>query len=185
MKIYTKTGDKGDTSLYGGNRVSKSSAIIDAIGNVDELNASLGLIISTISTSIEFHNIGELLLTIQNHLFVVGGDLASPYGINPKLKQVRIDNAEVTFIEKNIDEIEEELKVLRNFILPGGSQTGAMLHLSRSICRRAERSVVYAYKENKLNPILINYLNRLSDLLFVLARFTNNKQNIPEKSWTI
>jgi len=111
--------------------------------------------------------------------------LASPFDINQKLKQVRISEVEVEYLEENIDNIEKKLETLRNFILPGGSEIGAILHLSRSICRRAERSVVYANEENKLNPILIIYLNRLSDLLFVLARFTNKKQNIPEKSWII
>ncbi|MCA9379958.1 cob(I)yrinic acid a,c-diamide adenosyltransferase [Candidatus Dojkabacteria bacterium] len=185
MKIYTKTGDKGETSLYGGSRVAKSSAIIDAIGNVDELNASMGLIISKISATQKLESIHKILLKIQNHLFIVGGDLASPYEINPKLKEVRISESEVIFLEKNIDKIEKKLDPLRNFILPGGSEIGAMLHLSRSICRRAERSVVYANEDYKLNPILINYLNRLSDLLFVLARFANKRQNLTEQSWTL
>ncbi|HRN86424.1 MAG TPA: cob(I)yrinic acid a,c-diamide adenosyltransferase [Candidatus Dojkabacteria bacterium] len=185
MKIYTKTGDKGETSLYGGTRVAKDSAIIDAIGNVDELNASIGLAISKIPSLKKYAEIQKILLEIQYHLFKVGGDLASPFDINQKLKQVRISEVEVEYLEENIDNIEKKLETLRNFILPGGSEIGAILHLSRSICRRAERSVVYANEENKLNPILIIYLNRLSDLLFVLARFTNKKQNIPEKSWII
>ena len=185
MKIYTKTGDKGETSLYGGTRVSKNSTIIDAIGNIDELNASLGFVISKIPSIKNYDGVKNILLEIQNHLFVVGGDLASPYGINQKLKQVRISDVEVSFLEVSIDNIEKELEILRNFILPGGSEVGSFLHLSRSICRRAERSVVYANEENKLNPVLLIYINRLSDLLFVLARYTNKKQNIPEKSWIL
>lgn len=185
MKIYTKTGDSGETSLYGGSRVSKSSSIMEAIGNVDELNASIGLIISKVSKDNELEKIKVILLEIQNQLFVIGGDLASPIGINKNLKNVRIKEKDVDFLERTIDELDDELEPLRNFILPGGSEMGSLLHLTRSICRRAERSVVYSNEDNNLNPLLIIYLNRLSDLLFIIARFTNKIHKIPEKSWTI
>lgn len=185
MKIYTKTGDKGETSLYGGSRVSKSSEIIEAIGNVDELNASLGVIISRLSSLKNFKDIEKLLIEIQKQLFVVGGDLASPSNINRRLKVVRIKDTDVKLLEESIDNTESQNTPLSNFILPGGSEVGALLHHTRSICRRAERSVVYANTENNLNPLLINYLNRLSDLLFVLARLINKRQNIEEHSWII
>lgn len=184
MKIYTKTGDKGETSLYGGSRVKKSSVIIDAIGTVDELNTSIGLIISKLPQK-KFIDVNKLLNTIQKQLFIVGGDLASPTNLNTKLKQVRINQDNVEYLEKFIDSTDSELEPLRNFILPGGSEIGAMVHHSRSICRRAERSVVYANKQEELNPILINYLNRLSDLLFVLARYINKELKIPEQPWIV
>lgn len=180
MKIYTRTGDKGETSLYGGTRVGKNSPLIDAIGTVDELNASIGLVISLIS-ELKFSEEEKLLKRIQEQLFVLGADLASPANIHKNLKNVRIKQSDITFIERQIDKFDAKLPKMTNFILPGGSEIGASLHLARAICRRAERSVVYANS----GLLCRKYLNRLADLLFVLARSVNDKLNVPEIPWLI
>ena len=172
MKIYTKTGDAGETSLYGGSRVPKSHLRIEAIGAVDELNAYLGVL-----------DMGELT-RIQNELFTLGADLATPADTNSKLKILRIDAACVALLEKEIDAWTEKLPQLTNFILPGGSKVAAQLHLARAICRRAERSVVrLAEIDAKLNKNILKYLNRLSDWLFVLARKVNADAGVAENIW--
>lgn len=179
MKIYTKTGDQGETGLYGGKRVAKHSEVIDAIGNVDELNALLGVIISKLNKD----EIEILLETVQKDLFVVGADLATPKDVNEKLKVVRLKHSSVEFLENNIDNLEKELPGMKFFILPGGSETGSLLHLARAVCRRAERSVVYAHTKEEINSNILKYINRLSDLLFIVGRYVNKSEKFQEQSW--
>ena len=177
MKIYTKKGDSGQTSLFGGQRVSKSSMRIEAYGTVDELNSILGVAIS--------HGVanrsGELLAEIQKQLFVLGSDLATPP--SKKLKIDRIGESEITFLEHAIDELEEHLEPLIKFILPGGSPSGANLHVGRTVCRRAERLAVECAKQDEISEFAIKYLNRLSDFLFVLARYENKQAGNEETKW--
>lgn len=182
MRIYTRTGDKGETALYGGQRVSKTSVRIEAIGQVDELNASIGLVITKLPEK-EFKDLKDLLVKIQNDVFVCGGDLATPSESSPRLKRVQITIDSVKFLEEKIDFYNSNLPSINKFILPGGSELGALLHESRAICRRAERSVVYAMEHEEINQNCQIYLNRLSDLFFVLARFVNQKLGIEEHLW--
>lgn len=177
MKIYTKKGDSGETSLFGGQRVSKSSLRIEAYGTVDELNSVIG-----VATS---HGVDsrskELLDEIQIQLFVLGSDLATPP--SKKLKIDRIGESDIIFLEQAIDELEEHLEPLKSFILPGGSPAGATLHVGRTVCRRAERLAVECSKEDEISDAAIKYLNRLSDFLFVLARFENKQSGSEETKW--
>lgn len=180
MKIYTKTGDKGETGLFGGERVSKDSLRISAYGTIDELNSFIGLAI----TEIKDIGIKENLLKIQNQLFVVGSDLATPK--NEKSNKLNIKRTPASFytdIEKMIDEYDGQLEELRNFILPGGSKGAALLHVCRTICRRAEREVVALKNSVTIGENIIIFLNRLSDLLFVLSRFENKVSNHPDTIW--
>lgn len=180
MKIYTKTGDKGETSLFGGERVSKSSTRLEAYGTIDELNAFIGLAV----TESKSERVKSVLLNLQSKLFVVGADLATPD--TEKNKKLNIERTPAEFYkeaEKQIDNFENELKVLKSFILPGGSKSAAYLHICRTIARRAERTVVALNNEVKLGDNIIIFLNRLSDLFFVLARFENKMSNIPDTPW--
>ncbi|HED05807.1 MAG TPA: cob(I)yrinic acid a,c-diamide adenosyltransferase [Ignavibacteria bacterium] len=180
MKIYTKTGDKGETGLFGGVRISKSSERIDAYGTIDELNSFIGLTI----TEIKDEEILILLEKIQNQLFSTGSDLSTPYNLkNRKLNIVRVQESYSEEIEKEIDKFEEKLLPLKNFILPGGTKSAAFLHVCRTICRRAERKAVSLSKREKVNNNIITYLNRLSDLFFVLSRYENKIANIPDVIW--
>jgi cob(I)alamin adenosyltransferase len=177
MKIYTKKGDKGNTSLFGGTRVPKSSARIEAYGTVDELNSMVGLASS--------HGLTEqgiqLIRKVQEDLFVLGADLATPPSSDTRIR--RIDEGAIKLLEKAIDVLEEKLEPLKNFILPGGSRQGAALHMARTVCRRAERATVACGNTEEISDLTIKYLNRLSDFLFVLARFENKKADEPEKTW--
>jgi len=178
MKIYTKTGDNGETSLFGGKRVSKDNVRIEAYGTVDELNALIGVAISeTTDKSAE-----EVLRKIQNDLFVLGGDLAAPVNGN-KSKIPRTTDEMVKNLENKIDTYENKIPELKNFILPGGSKVSALLHLSRTVCRRAERRVINLSNVEQINFEVVKYLNRLSDLLFVLARFENSVNDVPDDKW--
>ncbi|MDZ7690373.1 MAG: cob(I)yrinic acid a,c-diamide adenosyltransferase [Balneolaceae bacterium] len=177
MKIYTKRGDKGDTSLYGGARVSKSSARIKAYGTVDELNSWLGLALEY-TRSEKAKNVLE---EIQKHLFILGADLATPPDAKTRIS--RIEETHVVFLENAIDEMSEELPELKNFILPGGAESGSRLHVARTICRRAERAVVECSNHEQVSDVALKYLNRLSDLLFVAARFENKNAGTPETTW--
>jgi cob(I)alamin adenosyltransferase len=174
-KIYTKAGDSGQTSLGDGKRVSKNSIRISSYGTVDELNAILGIVSIYCSKKIK-----KIILQIQNDLFDLGADLCIPDGQENKrnkVKRIKISNKQVTRLEKVIDEINKELEPLNSFILPGGVLSAAYLHHSRTVTRRAERLVVQLDSSNKgsINKNIIKYLNRLSDLLFVLARYENKK----------
>jgi len=167
-KIYTRTGDKGSTLLGNGKRVEKNSLRVDAYGSVDEANATIGLSILRTTAKIK-----KILHLIQNDLFDLGADLCVPDKKN--LKKLKITKDRVDYIEEKIDNFNKELTPLNSFILPSGSELSTYLHIARTVTRRAERKVVALSKKEKVNPITIIYLNRLSDLLFVLARYTNNK----------
>jgi cob(I)alamin adenosyltransferase len=182
MKIYTKTGDKGDTGLFGAGRVPKDSLRIEAYGTIDELNSFIGAAI----TEIKEEGVKELLLKIQNELFLTGTDLATPnFEKDEKLKIKRVPAEYHLNLEKEIDKYEDKLDELKNFILPGGSKSASFLHICRTICRRAERKVVTLSKKEKLNENIQIYLNRLSDLFFVLSRIENKVSNYPDVIWEI
>lgn len=169
-KVYTKTGDDGKTSLVNGDRVSKHSARVCAYGEVDELNSFIGLA----RTQITGTEIQQLLEQIQNDLFVLGADLAAPPVHSGKKDLIRrVSAAEVGMLEKQIDHYNDTLPVLKEFVLPAGSETGSLLHVARAVARRAEREVSRLAEAEKVNPQALIYLNRLSDLLFVLARVAN------------
>ncbi|MCH2540634.1 MAG: cob(I)yrinic acid a,c-diamide adenosyltransferase [Alphaproteobacteria bacterium] len=167
-KIYTRTGDKGSTQLGDGKRVDKNSLRVDAYGSVDEANATIGLSILRTNTKIK-----KILQIIQNDLFDLGADLCMPD--KKKIQKLKITKDRVDYIEKKIDSFNKELAPLSSFILPGGSESSTYLHIARTVTRRAERKVCALSKKERINPVAIIYLNRLSDLLFVLARYTNNK----------
>ena len=178
MKIYTKFGDSGETALYGGTRLGKDTQRIEAIGTVDELNAYIGYA----QTLIDDVDLSELMARIQNHLFDVGADLATP-AAHTKAAEFRIPADFTTEMETAIDTLSTELPPLTNFILPGGCPAGAILHVARVVCRRSERCVVRLAREEDVNPEIIRSLNRLSDLLFVLARTVNCRTQSPEPIW--
>ena len=185
MKIYTKTGDTGETGLFGGQRVSKDSPLIDACGVVDELNAALGLAIA----SGQNDRIRSIITRIQGELFVVGADLATPKpagenGSSSTVNVPRVTEKMVLRLESEIDSFTDEAGPLSNFILPGGSLAGAAIHLARCVCRRAERAVVHAARTESINPNALIYINRLSDHLFELARLVNKLENQPETIWS-
>jgi cob(I)alamin adenosyltransferase len=177
MKIYTKKGDKGSTSLFGGTRVSKSSPRINAYGTVDELNSVMGL---AASCGLSENGTG-LVKKIQEDLLVLGDDLSTPPDYKERIN--RMDEETIRELEAAIDAMEEELPPLKNFILPGGAPQGAALHLARTVCRRAERAAVRCTKEEEISALAIKYLNRLSDFLFVLARFENKQAGVVENIW--
>ena len=179
MRIYTKTGDSGDTGLFDGTRVSKADPRVEAYGGVDELNAWLGVIRSAGPGT----DVDALLMRIQRDLFALGAMLADPaHKIASRVDKAALGPEDVTTLEKAIDKLETELPALRRFILAGGSQAGAMLHLARTVCRRAERNMV-ALGADQLDPVAITYINRLSDLLFVMARVVNHRAGVPEVEW--
>jgi cob(I)alamin adenosyltransferase len=180
MKIYTKTGDKGETSLFGGKRVSKDDLRIECNGLIDELNSILGVAVNEIKNS----EIVAVLHKIQNQLFDLAADIATPIKQeNKNLKIKRIDKEYYEFLEKEIDFFDSQLPELKNFILPGGSKGASSLHLARTFCRRAERKVVTLKKSVDIGNDIIIYLNRLSDLFFVLARYENKFNKIPDVIW--
>lgn len=176
MKIYTKTGDKGLTSLFGGMRISKSAIRLHAYGTIDELNASLGIVLASDQLPEQTHS---QLSIIQSSLFTVGADLATP--IESNASTGRVSKEQVEELEKWIDAMEETLPPLTTFILPSGSPEGSQLHLARTICRRAERWMVELGTSEKLSEFVLPYINRLSDYLFVVARFVNKNLHVPEE----
>jgi cob(I)alamin adenosyltransferase len=177
MKIYTKTGDDGETGLWGGLRVPKDALRVHAYGTVDECNAALGLARAVGLDA----GLDALLAEVQNQLFVVGADLATP---GEAASIPRVGDAEVDFLERSIDALEEELDPLRQFILPGGTPAAAQLHLARTVARRAERWLVSVAREEAVNPRVSVYLNRLSDFLFVAARAANARAATPDVPWS-
>lgn len=180
MLIYTKTGDSGSTSLAGGQRIKKNDLRIESYGTTDELNSFIGLAIS-FGTDILTT---EYLTQIQNHIFDLGADLSILPEDKIKFKLQEFGNSYTSSLEVMIDAITEKLSPLKEFILPGGTQTSSYLHACRTICRRAERQVItLSEAAGDINPECIKYLNRLSDLLFVLARYENHVKNIPEPKW--
>lgn len=178
MKIYTKTGDEGETGLFGGLRVGKDDPRVQVYGSVDELNAALGLTRSASSPEQSAE-----LARLQSDLFVVGAELACAPGQTEKLRLRLIDTSDLDRLERWIDRVEDELPKLTSFILPGGSEAAARLHLARAICRRAEREFYSVYRRGELRLELGVYLNRLSDLLFVLARQANAAIGVPDVPW--
>jgi cob(I)alamin adenosyltransferase len=180
MKIYTKTGDTGETGLFGGQRVSKDNLRIDAYGTVDELNAFIGLALcETVSAELK----ADLKL-IQNRLFTVGSDLATP--LQSDLKNFVVPRTEDIFyldLEKRIDFYSIKLEELRNFILPGGSKSASILHVCRTVCRRSERLVVNLMQKEELNKNIVIFMNRLSDFFFVVARYENFVSGIEDVKW--
>lgn len=179
MKIYTKTGDTGETSFFDGSRVSKADLRVDAYGEVDELNACLGAARGVCRDA----DLGEALAAIQQRLFAVGARLADPsIKIAERVTKAGVQEDDVERLEQLIDRLEVELPPLRRFILPGGGEAGAWLHVARTVCRRAERRVV-GLGQGAVEPIVVRYLNRLSDLLFVMARTANHRQGVAETEW--
>ena len=179
VRIYTKTGDSGETSLFDNSRVPKSHPRVEAYGDVDELNACLG---ATRAAGVD-PDLDTALETIQRQLFAVGARLADPAErISARVEKAAVQDRDVERLEQWIDSFEQALPPLRKFILPGGSVSGAWLHLSRTVCRRAERRVV-GLGEAAVEPIVVVYLNRLSDLLFVMARTASHRQGSPEAEW--
>jgi len=182
LKIYTRKGDSGDTSLFGGQRVSKDDLRVQAYGSVDELNSALGVVIASLPKELEDWR--APLLEMQSDLFTVGANLATPETGAARPKHIPdLAEARVTVLEGWIDKLDEELMPLRAFILPGGSESAAALHLARNVCRRAERSVVALARSAEVEPVILKYLNRLSDFLFTLARAANARQGIGDVEW--
>lgn len=179
MKVYTRTGDDGTTGLFGGDRIAKAHPRITAYGTVDEANAALGLARSLLGDGTE--RADALLDRLQQELFVLGGDLASPH--ETKYPVPRITAEHVERLEREIDEMEEDLPPLKHFILPGGAPGGAALHVARTVARRAERHTVELGKKEEINDHAARYLNRLSDFLFVFARWVNHRADAPETQW--
>lgn len=181
MKIYTKTGDAGDTGLFGGGRVPKSHPRVEAYGDVDELNATIGVVRATGSDA----EIDALLLRIQQDLFAIGALLATPdrEKMRAHLEKANVDDARVAELERAIDAADTELEPLRAFILPGGSPKAAALHVARTVCRRAERRIVAIADDMEIPALVVVYLNRLSDVLFTLARLANKRASAPETTW--
>mgnify|MGYP001343883043 CR=1 FL=1 len=179
MKIYTRTGDKGETSLIGGKRVKKNNVRVEAYGEVDELNTFIGLI-----RSFNYNKYIEgILKPIQKDLFVIGSNLASQKAVNISDKVLYISPKDVTRLENKINAIENKLSPTKHFILPSGGNVGSLMHVARAVCRRAERRVVSLSSKEELNSNCLIYLNRLSDLLFVLSRYSNKLEKSIEDSW--
>lgn len=179
MKIYTKTGDRGDTGLFGGVRVDKDDARVEAYGSVDELNACVGVARAANPPA----EIDGLLEHIQNDLFVLGAELATVPGHEAKLRLALVSPEDVQRLEQAIDHFETTLAPLKHFVLPAGSPSAASLHLARTVCRRAERRVRAAARTTTIRDAVQIYLNRLSDLLFVLARSANLAASVDDVPW--
>ena len=178
MKIYTKTGDQGTTSLFGGKRVSKADLRIDAYGTVDELNSWVGLV----GDQSVNEKRKKFLISIQDRLFTMGSVLATEPG-NTKVKIPLLSEEDVTTLEREIDFMDSQLPPMRSFILPGGHQSVSFCHIARTVCRRAERLVIHLHTQEPLDMLVIQYLNRLSDYLFVLARKMASELNIDDIAW--
>lgn len=181
-KIYTRTGDKGTTSLFGGDRVEKNHPRIDAYGTVDETNSFVGMALAHLADQPGEEKLSPLLERLQRELFVLGADLATPTDAKPVVPRISADHVEQ--LEREIDAFQTDLPELKNFILPGGTPAGATLHIARTVCRRAERRAVEASAAKDVNEQAVIYLNRLSDLFFVLARWANHQAEAPETTWT-
>lgn len=178
MKIYTRTGDEGETGLFAGGRISKGHARLHAFGTVDELNSVLGIVVALTEQPV----VQEAIERVQADLFSIGADLATPLDAHPKWL-VRVSDDMITRLEQEIDGWDAELPPLKNFILPGGGRAGAFLHQARAVCRRAERWIVVLADEQAINPHVLRYINRLSDWLFVLARYGNHIEGETEREW--
>lgn len=177
MKIYTKTGDKGKTGLFGGARISKDDIRIEAYGTVDELNACVG----TLNAMMPIEDQSKILSEVQNRLFTIGSNLAS----DPDKEMITPDlrSSDIELLESAMDRLNEELEPLRSFVLPGGSPTVGIAHICRTVCRRAERRVVSLAHDSEVDHMIIIYLNRLSDYLFVLSRWIAQVEQVAEVKW--
>lgn len=180
MKIYTKTGDDGTTSLFSGGRVAKTHLRVEAYGTVDELNSVLG--VARAAKPSEQAN--DWLTTVQNQLFHLGADLATPLDAKAEWI-VRMDQESIAWLEQTIDQMTEQLPPLQHFILPGGTPAAAQLHVARTVCRRAERCVIALMEAEPIGDYPLPYLNRLSDWLFTLSRWENFQAGIPEAEWSV
>jgi cob(I)alamin adenosyltransferase len=176
-RIYTRAGDKGQTSLGDGSRVTKLDCRIGAFGTVDELNAAIGVVLADESLALKLR---EPLERIQNDLFDVGADLSVPFGVTDRL---RVTQQSVERLEELCDVLNADLPALKSFVLPGGTEAAARLHVARTTCRRAERDSIVANEENGINPLVLAYLNRLSDFLFIAARTANAAAGRDEPLW--
>jgi cob(I)alamin adenosyltransferase len=179
MKIYTRTGDDGTTGLVGGTRVKKHNIRLESYGTIDELNSHIGMIRSMQNDS----SVDKILEIIQNKLFVIGANLATEDSIDIIRKQLPCKKKDVDLLEFEMDRMNISLPELRNFILPGGSQVSSVCHVARTVCRRAERRIVELAENQFVDEILIKYVNRLSDYLFVLSRYLNISHSNPEILW--
>jgi cob(I)alamin adenosyltransferase len=180
MKIYTKTGDTGKTSLIGGTKVLKSNPRIEAYGTVDELNSYIGLV----SDFCNDDHAKNILKEIQDRLFTIGSELACDPDKKINMPIPDLHESDIQLLEKEMDEMDKELPVMKNFILPGGSPSVSFMHVARCVCRRAERCCVNLMESrSEVNPLIIKYINRLSDYLFMLARYTGMKNNTSEITW--
>jgi cob(I)alamin adenosyltransferase len=181
MKIYTRTGDQGETGLFGGGRVSKDDPRVAAYGDVDELNSALG--VARAAGDEEFFD--DLLESVQRDLFAIGGHLATPdpEKVRKALEKASLSAAQISEFERIMGEAEDALPPLKAFVLPGGTRRAAALHVARTVCRRAERSVVHLARIEPVPEIFLIYLNRLSDLLFVLARVANQRAGVSDITW--
>lgn len=181
-KIYTKTGDQGESSLFSGQRVSKDHLRLEAYGTIDELNSFLGKALSSAQIDPQLKGLSQNIILIQNSLFILGSHMACD-DQNLSARLPSLDQEAINQLERQMDQWTAQLPELKEFILPGGTSLGADLHLARTVCRRAERRIVSLQKEVPLNKDFIIYLNRLSDWLFLAARFVNWSKNIPEVKW--
>ncbi len=177
MKIYTKTGDKGTTALFGGKRLPKDDVRIEAYGTVDELNAHIGVLNTAFNDDIQ----NNLLTEIQNRLFTIGSNLASDPDKDMITPDITVDD--IVSLENAMDSMEKSLPLLRNFVLPGGHQASAFAHVCRTVCRRAERRVITLDRLTAVEPLIIQYLNRLSDYFFMLSRYIVHINNAEEIAW--
>lgn len=180
MKIYTRTGDDGTTGLIGGSRVKKHNIRLESYGTIDELNSYIGLIRSMQTDP----QTDQVLETIQNKLFVIGANLATDESITIVKRQLPCKKSDVELLEKEMDRMNASLPELRNFILPGGCQASSFCHVARTVCRRAERRIVELAESHEVDSLLIKFVNRLSDYLFVLSRKVTLDQNAPEILWS-
>lgn len=181
MKVYTRTGDDGTTGLYGGTRTTKDATRVAAYGSVDEANAAIGLARANLGDA----DVDRTLAAVQRTLFDVGADLATPSDAPQRDGLHLIDDADVAAVEREIDRFEHELEPLKQFIIPGGHVASAALHLARAVVRRAEREVVGLARDESVNEAVGRYLNRVSDLLFVLARIVNARTGVSETRWLV
>lgn len=183
MKIYTRTGDKGETSLFTGDRLPKDDSFFDALGTIDECSSMIGIAISGLPNNLK--EVKEQLITIQHALFDVGAAVATPQNraTEAKLKKTRFGDEATKELELWIDSMDRELPPLKSFILPGGHPAACSLHMARNICRRAERHILPLYRHAAVSDNILVYLNRLSDYLFMCARYVNQKAGSEETPW--
>ena len=184
MKLYTRTGDDGKTGLFSGDRVGKDHPRIEAYGTVDELNACLGLVASSLSADVEFQRVlGQDIVELQSRCFDLGADLATPEGSRNSERIGRFTDDDVTGVEGKIDFYTERAPEIRCFVLPGGTELAARLHLARTVCRRAERLMVHLGHAEPITPQAIRWINRLSDLLFAMSRAANHAAGVEDVPW--